>query len=371
MNNSYVKRYNPNSFNALDSAIAFLSLLLLFLVVDEVITRVASSVRDRVENFDYYLFLCISSILIQGVIFAVAFVFCKIRHVSVFDGGGFVYKFDFVKILFAIILTSGIFFIVSHAHFTFVEDVFEIVYGRSYADYTAELDRVYKGDDFYALIYIYVLTPLLPCVCEEIMFRGVVMRGLRQFGVTASVILSSLCFTFMHGNVEQIVLQFAIGLAIGAVVTVTDNFLIGAAMHFANNFFNSLYSVTQNFTGFIAEGGDKLFESIYIVIGVVFTIIGGYYFLRLALNKREKMIKGTPTEIAFKDRNYYALVRRDGESQQKLYPAQVDYSLICDGTFYFDNNGIERRVNKRSNEVLSIILIAFSLVVSVVIIFIV
>ena len=353
----------------MDAAVAFIVLLLLFLAVEYLITVIARKILRETENFDYYLFLCVSTFIIQGLVFAVAFVFCKIRRVNVFDGGGFVYKFDIVKILFALILTSGIFFVVSHAHYVFIEDVFDVLYGRSYAEYTEELEKVYQGNTAFALLYVYVLTPLLPCVCEEVMFRGVVMRGFRQFGVAASVILSSICFTFMHGNVEQIVLQFCIGLAIAAVVSVTKNFLIGAAMHFSNNFFNSVYSVTENFLGSIAIGGEKLAEALFIVTGVVFIVIGGFYFFKLAIKENVKNATGAVVKIPYFEKDLYAVIRRAGEEAQILYPVQTEFSLINDGTFYFEKNGKELRVNKRSNKTISIVVTAVAIAFSVALIF--
>lgn len=363
------KKYNPNSYNALDVSVAFIIILLLFVVLEVVVAVTARRLIAENENFDYYLYLCVSVILTQGLIFASAFVFSRLRGVPLFDGGGFVYKFDIIGILFGVILASGIYFLVFSAHFTFTENVFEVFYGLDYEEYTTQLNELYTGNEFYALLYIYILTPLLPCIAEEVFFRGIVMRGLRQFGVTASVVLSTMCFTLMHGNVEQIVLQFCLGLAIGATVTITGNFMIGAAMHFSNNLFVSLYSVNSSIVGELSAGGEEFADSVYIILGIIFIIVGGYYFINLAIKNKERKIKNTPREIALKEQSYYAVVKRNGEAAQRLYPVQVNDAILSDGTFYYLSKNGFKRVNKRANAYLSAILLAVGLIGSVIIIF--
>ena len=363
------KLYNPNSFNALDAAIAFIVILIVLTLTDVTVGLIVSAVKRNVEEFDYFLFSCISGLITQGLILLIAFVFCKTRKVSVFSGGGFVYKFDIVQILFALLLGSGIYFVFMHAHFDFIEDLYPILYGISFDEYSQAVSKSMQGSFGLALLDIYVLTPLLPCVCEEAFFRGVMMRGLKQFGATTAVILSSLCFAFMHGNISQLVLQFSIGLAIGSVVMITGNFLLGAAMHFANNLFSSLFEVFSSTYGNTAFDGEYLADALFIVIGLVFMIVGGYYFIRLAVSSSVKKATGKPIEIPLKDADNYALVRRSGEEQQKIYPVQVDTNVLNDGSFFFENGGREYMINKRSGKVASITLLTLGIIISVVLIF--
>ena len=57
------------------------------------------------------------------------------------------------------------------------------------------------------------------------------MRGLEQFGGLFAVICSSVMFALMHGNFNQLILQFIGGLAIGGVVYITKNYFLGVIMH--------------------------------------------------------------------------------------------------------------------------------------------
>ena len=368
-NNNRKKLYNPNSFNALDAAVSFIVVLVVFLILEFIITDIVLSLKESVENFDYYLYLCISSLITQGAIFLVGFLWCKIRRVDLFSGGGFICRFDFVPILFAILLCLGLYLTLYNAHLQFIEDIFPIIYGRSYSEYTEAYNSIIQGNPGYAVLYMYVLTPLLPCICEELLFRGVIMRGLRQFGVTASVILSAMCFTFMHGNIEQIVLQFALGLAMSAVVTITGNYMLGIAMHFTHNLITTILSVFSASYGMYANGGETFVEAVFIILGVVFLIVGGYYFIKLAISNKVKEAKFAPKELTLKEIDNYAIVKKQGEDEQILYPVQVDNGKINDGTYAYKRNGLWCRVNKRSNTALSIVFLAIGLAFSVVMIF--
>ena len=85
------------------------------------------------------------------------------------------------------------------------------------------------------LIYV-VVSCVTPAICEELLFRGVILSGFRQYGAKIAIICSSLIFTFMHGNAEQTVHQFIIGVVVGYIFYQTGNLWLGVIVHFFNNF---------------------------------------------------------------------------------------------------------------------------------------
>ena len=365
------REYNPNSYNALDAAIAFIIILIVFEVLQRIVTPIARTMRENDENFDYYLFLCIDTLLSQGVIILIALFFSRSRNVSLFSGGGFVYKFDIVHILFAVLLTFGIYFTVSFAHMQFDDNLYKVFYQIDMDTYYEILESELKGNEGFALLYVYVLVPLLPCVCEEIFFRGIIMRGLRQFGVTFSIIVASICFALMHGNFEQLVLQFVLGLAIASVVTLTGNLLLGAAMHFANNFFTTVFAVTMNAFDLDHYLGSEFTEAILILFGVVCLVVSATFFINLLIGKVKRSAQERPEQISIKDSFCYARIRREDETVwQTVYPVQVNFSMISDGTYLYERRGKEKRINKRSNDVVSLIFLIIGIITAVVLIFI-
>lgn len=93
----------------------------------------------------------------------------------------------------------------------------------------------------------YIGTVISSCVvaafCEELLFRGVILSGFRKYGFKISVFVSALIFMLMHGNAEQTVHQFIIGVIVGIAFYKTGNLWIGVLIHF----FNNLIPVTQVF----------------------------------------------------------------------------------------------------------------------------
>lgn len=74
-----------------------------------------------------------------------------------------------------------------------------------------------------------------PAICEEIMCRGVLMRGYEKYGKTVAIIISAILFSSLHRNIESLAGIFLIGLILGYVVYVTNSIFAGMIVHFTNN----------------------------------------------------------------------------------------------------------------------------------------
>lgn len=86
---------------------------------------------------------------------------------------------------------------------------------------------------------------LLPAICEELVFRGVVMNGLKKFKPAVMMILSGLLFAIMHLNIEQSIYQFVLGMVLSGVVMITGSIVASMILHFFNN---ALILVLSHFT---------------------------------------------------------------------------------------------------------------------------
>lgn len=75
-----------------------------------------------------------------------------------------------------------------------------------------------------------------PAVIEELLFRGIILKGLLRFGKMAAIVGSAVLFAVYHHNPEQLVFQFILGIVFAAVVLKTGNLLYGMILHFLNNF---------------------------------------------------------------------------------------------------------------------------------------
>ncbi len=81
------------------------------------------------------------------------------------------------------------------------------------------------------LIYAGLIAP----VYEEFLYRGFVMQNLEKYSKVYAIIVSSVFFGFMHGNIVQIPFAFVVGLVLGYTAM---EYSIWASMflHFVNNF---------------------------------------------------------------------------------------------------------------------------------------
>lgn len=106
------------------------------------------------------------------------------------------------------------------------------------------------------LVYVLV-SCLVPAVCEELLFRGVILSGMKQYGAKIAIVISSLIFMLMHGNAEQTVHQFIVGLVVGYLFFATGNLWLGVIVHFFNNFI----SVTQLYILTVIQNNSNVLDS--------------------------------------------------------------------------------------------------------------
>ena len=76
---------------------------------------------------------------------------------------------------------------------------------------------------------------IFPGLLEELLFRGVILQGLRPAGDMPALFCSALLFGLMHGTLSQIPFAFVLGLVFGYITLKTGNILWTMGLHAANN----------------------------------------------------------------------------------------------------------------------------------------
>lgn len=82
------------------------------------------------------------------------------------------------------------------------------------------------------LVYSCLLAPL----CEELCFRGMLLRRLRPWGDGFALCASALLFALVHGNLYQMLYAFAVGLVLGGIFLYTGNLRGCMLLHAGVNF---------------------------------------------------------------------------------------------------------------------------------------
>lgn len=87
-----------------------------------------------------------------------------------------------------------------------------------------------------SLVAVLLGTAVAPAICEELLCRGALTRGLRgALGPTGAVLVSAGLFGLLHFSVHRFLPTFAIGLVLGAVTLVTRSVVASMVVHALHN----------------------------------------------------------------------------------------------------------------------------------------
>jgi len=87
----------------------------------------------------------------------------------------------------------------------------------------------------YALPQRVVLFALLPALCEESLFRGVLLASLKRWGILPACLTSALLFALFHGSPLRLAPVAILGAALAAIVWTTRNVWLAAGGHALHN----------------------------------------------------------------------------------------------------------------------------------------
>ena len=85
-------------------------------------------------------------------------------------------------------------------------------------------------------LVVILAVALAPAICEEVLFRGVLVRGLAtRFFPLAAVLAGALVFSLYHLRIVQLVPTFSLGLMLGYLALRADSAVPGMIAHLLNN----------------------------------------------------------------------------------------------------------------------------------------
>lgn len=76
---------------------------------------------------------------------------------------------------------------------------------------------------------------VLPAICEELLFRGVIVNALKDKGKIFAIVLSSIMFSIFHLSPSQLIYPVCFGLILATVYLRTNNIIFPILLHFINN----------------------------------------------------------------------------------------------------------------------------------------
>lgn len=160
-------------------------------------------------------------------------------------------KFSFKMLLISIGLGLVLYFINS-----FIATFFSsIIHGLGYESLSSSQTITL---DYKFLLKEFILTAILPSICEEFLHRGIMLNASKKHtNPRYCLIISSLLFGLMHLNVNQFFYASILGFLMGIVAFASDSIYPCIIIHFMNNFLGSYfaYGVSLNwpFAKFVAS----------------------------------------------------------------------------------------------------------------------
>lgn len=240
------------------------------------VSTVIMLISDNPDRIMGYLSDTTIMQIIQIVVSSIAFIFpfllyLRFMKARLSEVGSFS-KANNKKLIFPLVLVGlGVCgfsnFVTSAAGMVFQK------FGFSYSVTASELPT-----NPFGIILAFVATAVTPALVEEFAMRGVLLGVLRKYGDGFAVIVSSVIFGLMHGNLVQIPFAFFLGLFFGYAVIKTGTIWTAVIIHFINNLisitFDYLLGGVSNTTAWVVN----LFYLI-LLIGIGFV---GFFLLQNA-----------------------------------------------------------------------------------------
>jgi len=290
--------FNTGAKTYLFSIIGMILASLLFTNIVFLVSQSFGVSVEEAQQLNWVLFL---NIFLSEIVFFATFLVVALfnkKTVNIFKATSLNFKID-VRILFITILMSLICF------FSSINMTGLVNYGFSFVS-SIELTNSLGVtlNNFGDFILTVLLLAVLPAICEELIFRGVIFNSLKQrFSAKTAVIISSIMFALIHFSIYKTFFQLILGIMLGFLVSLTGTLIYGVVFHFINNF--SIVLMNYLFAGkpvleFQNWGVKEVILSILIFI-IGFSIIFFLFKLIRNLIKKNDKIVNLENEIKEKE----------------------------------------------------------------------
>lgn len=234
MYNTYIMK---DKITLKDSGLAYILAIVAAIcasfILSAIINSVAGATGQPVENVSTYSGIVYINMFLSEAIFLIAFfavIFIR-RKKNVFKTARITFKFDY-KIFLGVILIGVITMFASINMTGLFNYVFSFV---SPIELTSTLGITM--DNFGQFLIVVLLLAVMPAVCEELVFRGIIYNGLRnKFNVKWATVLSSVMFALIHLSIYKTFYQLILGVVLALIAYYTGTIFYGIIFHFINNF---------------------------------------------------------------------------------------------------------------------------------------
>jgi membrane protease YdiL (CAAX protease family) len=144
-------------------------------------------------------------------------------------------------------------------------------------EYLAKMEELLKMPDL-KLWQMYLLIAVMPGVCEELMFRGFLIRFFEKQGMWVSIVITAFLFALFHLDPYKFLPVFLLGIMLGYLAVKSNSLYMSMYAHAINN---AVAVTAVQYAGLplmksILEGsevmqGGLVFLTILVMIGALIT----------------------------------------------------------------------------------------------------
>lgn len=126
------------------------------------------------------------------------------------------------------------------------------------------------GSGPWSFILMLLCVGILPALLEEFAIRGVILGALRKkFSDTSAIVISSVLFGILHGNLQQIPFATLLGLLLAYTTVYTGSLLPAVLIHAVNNTISVVLAFSsQNMSPMVSEMTSYIYFTVSLIIGI-------------------------------------------------------------------------------------------------------
>jgi sodium transport system permease protein len=137
------------------------------------------------------------------------------------------------------------------------------------------LEKILMMDDRSVPLWqLWLLMAVTPALCEETLFRGVILSGFRRLGMWPALLLTGLLFGLAHASIYRLLPTFFLGVVFGYVVWQTGSLWAGVICHALNNGLMAVLARSRELVEQFGLSGQKYLPWEYVGLAVVVMALG-------------------------------------------------------------------------------------------------
>ena len=254
-----------------------ISLVYIFLVYI-VASICGADLENITENTVYVIF----ATLVSPIAFVLTFVIInKFSRTNYIVALGIKSKFSIKYLLVTIFLSLVCVFGMSNFVSLFDAVLAKIGFNGSYS-------LPIPMDNFGYLVLNLIVLAVLPAICEELVFRGIIFNGLKQYGNMKAVFLSATLFMLVHSSVEQTVYPFFVGIVLALLMLRTNNIIYPILLHFFNNAIVVVINYISVHSGTVSEFTLSTFNILFAIALAVLAVLYIMIVFKIILKNKNK-----------------------------------------------------------------------------------